>query len=157
MQYSSYNLKTMEVFCTSYYRLSFMESEFNTFILKLVSDITINFVRKLILLKYYCFWDIWADNWKSSDVCKFYNLYVINTCVSVTHMYSVVLVNPRMRKVTMVVFMLVNFPITGGEEGVVKLGQFTGAQHMTYLLYLLTAWQHSSAEGVHDDTHMKLG
>ena len=44
-------------------------------------------------------------------------------------MYSVVLVSPGMRKVVMVVFMLVNSLITGGEgeEGVVEQAQITGA------------------------------
>ena len=56
--------------------------------------------------------------------------------VSVTHMYNVVLVSPGMRKVVMVVVMLVNSPITGGEgeEGVVEQAQFTGAQRTTYPL-----------------------
>ena len=56
--------------------------------------------------------------------------------VSVTHMYNVVLVSPRMRKVVIVVFVLVNSPITGGEreERVVEQAQFTGAQRTTYPL-----------------------
>ena len=70
-------------------------------------------------------------------------------------MYSVVLVSLGMKKVSMVVFMLVNSPITGGEgeEGVVEQAQLTGAQCTTYLLI---ARQPSSAGGVHD-THVELG
>ena len=54
-------------------------------------------------------------------------------------MYSVVLVSPGIRKVVMVVFMLVNSPITGGEgeEGVVELsssGKVIEAQRTTYPL-----------------------
>ena len=56
--------------------------------------------------------------------------------VSVTHMYSVVVASPGMRKIVMVVFMLVNSLITGEEwgEGVVEQAEFTGAQCTTYPL-----------------------
>ena len=45
--------------------------------------------------------------------------------MSIAHMYNAVLVSPWMSKDVMVVFMLVNSPITGaeGEEGVIEQAQ----------------------------------